>query len=68
MSERTIGADGNDEKKRPSEKMVDYLIVLRATLNLDQAADMEDCDEVIITHHGQHFSVRADVKLAEVIQ
>jgi hypothetical protein len=68
MSERTIGADGNDEKKRSSEKMVDYLIVLRATLNLDQAADMEDCDEVIIRHQGKHFSVRADVKLAEVIQ
>ena len=45
MSEITIGPDGNHEPaQRPSEKPVEYLIVLRASLNAEQAAEFEDCE------------------------
>jgi hypothetical protein len=39
MSQRTIGSDGIDERARPADKPVDYLIVLRSSLNAAQSAE-----------------------------
>jgi|GEM_PF-2010395 len=69
MSQRTIGADGTDElSQRPSGKPVDYLIVLRASLNAAQAAEFEDCEEVILRHPKEPALLRAKVKGVEVIR
>jgi hypothetical protein len=62
VSERTIGADGLDEPaQRPADKSVDYLIVLRASLNAAQAAEFEDCEEVILRHPKEPALLRAKV-------
>jgi len=69
MSGITIGPDGNVEPaQRPAEKPVDYLIVLRASLNAEQAAEFEDCDEVILRHPKEPALLRAQVKGVEVIR
>jgi hypothetical protein len=69
MSKRTLGPDGLDEPaQRPSDKPVDYLIVLRASLNAAQAAEFEDCEEVILRHPTKPALIRAQVKGAEVIR
>jgi hypothetical protein len=47
---------------------VDYLIVLRASLNAEQAAEFEDCEEVILRHPTKPALLRAKVKGAEVIR
>jgi hypothetical protein len=64
-----IGSDGNHElAQRPADKPVDYLIVLRASLNAAQAAEFEDCEEVILRHPKQPALLRAKVKGVEVIR
>lgn len=68
MSQRTIGSDGNDERIRPVDRPVDYLIVLRASLTAEQAAEFEDCEEVILRHPTKPALIRAQVKGAEVIR
>jgi hypothetical protein len=69
MSSVTIGPDGNHEPaQRPSDKPVDYLIVLRASLNAAQAAEFEDCEEVILRHPKEPALLRAKVKGVEVIR
>ena len=68
MSQRTIGPDGNDERTRPADKPVDYLIVLRASLNAAQAAEFEECEEVILRHPTEPALLRAKVKGVEVIR
>ena len=69
MTERTIGPDGIDEpRQRPSDKPVDYLIVLRASLNAAQAAEFEECEEVILRHPTEPALLRAKVKGVEVIR
>ncbi len=69
MSSVTIGPDGNHEPaQRPVDKPVDYLIVLRASLNAEQAAEFEDCEEVILRHPTKPALLRAKVKGAEVIR
>lgn len=69
MSERTIGPDGIDERRQsPAEIPVDYLIVLRAKLNAEQAAEFEDCEEVILRHPTKPALIRAQVKGVEVIR
>lgn len=70
MSGRTIGSDGLDEPapRRPHEQPVDYLIVLRAKLTAEQAAEFEVCDEVILRHPKQPVLIRAQVRGAEVIE
>tara|TARA_R110000868_G_C10543616_1_gene735186 strand:+ start:80 stop:286 length:207 start_codon:yes stop_codon:yes gene_type:complete len=68
MSQRTIGSDGNDERFRPVDRPVDYLIVLRASLTAEQAAEFEDCEEVILRHPTKPALIRAQVKSAEVIR
>jgi|LakMenE18May11ns_1017448.scaffolds.fasta_scaffold9814038_1 hypothetical protein len=69
MSGITIGPDGNVElSQRPSDKPVDYLIVLRASLNAAQAAEFEDCEEVILRHPKEPALLRAKVKGVEVIR
>lgn len=69
MSQRTIECDGNDElRTRPADKPVDYLIVLRAKLTAEQAAEFEDVEEVILRHPTKPALIRAQVKGAEVIQ
>jgi len=68
VSSRTIGPDGIDERTRTADKPVDYLIVLRASLNADQAAEFEDCEEVILRHPTKPALILAQVKGAEVIR
>ena len=68
MSQRTIGPDGIDERTRPADKPVDYLIVLRASLTAEQAAEFEDCEEVIIRHPTKPALIRAKVNGTEVIR
>jgi len=69
MSKRTLEADGNDSlPPRPADKPVDYLIVLRASLNAEQAAEFEDCEEVILRHPTKPALIRAQVKVAEVVR
>lgn len=68
MSQRTIGADGNDERTRTADKPVDYLIVLRASLTAGQAAEFEDCEEVILRHPSKPALIRAKVNGTEVIR
>jgi hypothetical protein len=69
MSSVTIGPDGNHEPaQRPADKPVDYLIVLRASLNAEQAAEFEDCEEVILRHPTKPALLRAKVKGVEVIR
>ena len=69
MSGITIGPDGNVEPaQRASDKPVDYLIVLRASLNAAQAAEFEDCEEVILRHPTKPALIRAQVKGVEVIR
>ena len=68
MSQRTIGADGNDERTRAADKPVDYLIVLRASLTAGQAAEFEDCEEVILRHPSKPALIRAKVNGTEVIR
>ena len=68
MSQRTIGPDGIDERTRPADKPVDYLIVLRASLNAAQAAEFEECEEVILRHPTEPALLRAKVKGVEVIR
>ena len=69
MTERTIGPDGIDEpRQRPVDKPVDYLIVLRASLNAAQAAEFEECEEVILRHPTEPALLRAKVKGVEVIR
>lgn len=53
MTSRTIGADGLDElpERRPSDNPIDYLLVMRVSLNADQVADIEEneqsfCDQI----------------------
>lgn len=68
MSSRTIGPDGNDERTRPANKPVEYLIVLRASLTANQAAEFEDCEEVILRHPTKPALIRAKVNGTEVIR
>jgi len=69
MTSVIIGSDGNHEPaQRPADKPVDYLIVLRASLNAEQAAEFEDCEEVILRHPTKPALIRAKVKGAEVIR
>jgi hypothetical protein len=69
MSGITIGPDGNHEPaQRPADKPVQYLIVLRASLNAQQAAEFEDCEEVILRHPKEPALLRAKVKGVEVIR
>jgi len=69
MSTRTIDSSGRDEPaQRPADKPVDYLIVLRASLNAEQAAEFEDCDEVILRHPTKPALIRSKVKGVEVIR
>lgn len=69
MSGITIGPDGNVElSQRPSDKPVDYLIVLRASLTAGQAAEFEDCEEVILRHPTKPALIRAKVNGTEVIR
>jgi len=69
MTSVIIGPDGNHEPaQRPADKPVDYLIVLRASLNAEQAAEFEDCEEVILRHPTKPALIRAKVKGAEVIR
>jgi hypothetical protein len=69
MSSITIGPDGNVElSQRPSDKPVEYLIVLRASLNAAQAAEFEDCEEVILRHPTKPALIRAKVKGTEVLR
>ena len=53
MTQRTIGSDGLDEPlpRKPHEQPVDYLLVMRVSLNADQVADIEEneqsfCDQI----------------------
>ena len=69
MTQIIIGADGNHEPtQRPADKPVDYLIVLRASLNADQAAEFEECEEVIIRHPKRPSLIRAKVEALKVIE
>lgn len=69
MSGITIGPDGNHEpRQRPADKPVDYLIVLCASLNAAQAAEFEECEEVILRHPTEPALLRAKVKGVEVIR
>ena len=69
MSKRTIGPDGIDEPaQRLADKPVDYLIVLRASLTAGQAAEFEDCEEVILRHPTKPALIRAKVNGTEVIR
>ena len=69
MTKRTIEADGNDAfVTRAADKPVEYLIVLRAKLTADQAAEFEDCDELILRHPKKPSLIRARVQTAEVIR
>lgn len=69
MSIRTIDSSGRDEPStRPSDKPVDYLIVLRASLNAAQAAEFEECEDVILRHPTKPALLRANVNGVEVIR
>lgn len=68
MTQRTIGPDGNDERTRPADRPVPYLIVLRAFLTAEQAAEFEDCEEVILRHPTKPALIRAKVSGTEVIR
>lgn len=58
MSSRTIGPDGNDEtRQRPSEKPVDYLLVMRLTLRADQVADLDENEEAFCERVGNTFKM-----------
>lgn len=47
MTGRTIDETGRDEFKprKPAETPVDYLLVMRLSLNADQVADIEENEE-----------------------
>lgn len=70
MTQRTIGADGLDElpERRPHEHPVEYLIIMRAKLTAEQAAEFEDCEELIVRHPKQPALFRALVISAEVVK
>lgn len=69
MSMRTIGPDGNDEpRQRPADKPVEYLICLGTKLTAEQAAEFEDCEEVILRHPTKPALIRARVIKAEVMK
>ena len=68
MTSRTIGCDGLDEPspRKSHEQPVEYLIIMRAKLTAEQAAEFEDCEELIVRHPKQLASFRALVISAEV--
>ena len=70
MTSRTIDESGRDEFKprRPADESVEYLIVMRAKLTAEQAAEFEDCEELIVRHPKQPALFRAMVISAEVIK
>lgn len=70
MSGRTIGSDGLDEPapRKPHEQPVEYLIIMRAKLTAEQAAEFEDCEELIVRHPKQPALFRALVISAEVVK
>ncbi len=69
MTGITIGHDGKVEpSQRPADKPVDYLIVLRASLTAEQAAEFEDCEEVVLRHPTKPALIRAKVNGTEVIR
>jgi len=47
MTSRTIDYSGRDEfrHQRPSQQPVDYLLVMRLSLNTDQVGDIEEDEE-----------------------
>jgi hypothetical protein len=68
MTSRTIDESGRDELKprRPADEPVEYLIIMRAKLTAEQAAEFEDCEELIVRHPKQPALFRALVISAEV--
>ncbi|TXH43692.1 MAG: hypothetical protein E6Q97_33750 [Desulfurellales bacterium] len=66
MTHRTIDSSGLDERKRPSDRPVDYLVVLRVALNAEQAAEFEECEELILRHPTKPALIRGKVKAVEV--
>jgi hypothetical protein len=69
MSGITIGPDGNVEpRQRPSEKPVDYLLVMRLTLRADQVADLEENEEALCERVGNTFKMPVKWVSLEVIR
>ncbi len=68
MSQRTIGPDGNDERTRPADRKIDYLVALRVSMNADQRAEFEGTDEVILRHPTKPSLIRAKVIGLELIE
>lgn len=69
MSGITIGPDGNAEpRQRPSEKPVDYLLVMRLTLRADQVADLEENEESFCERVGNTFRMPVKWVSLEVIR
>jgi hypothetical protein len=70
MTSRTIDESGRDELKprRLVDEPVEYLIIMRAKLTAEQAAEFEDCEELIVRHPKQPALFRALVISAEVVK
>lgn len=68
MSQRTIGPDGNDERTRPADRQIDYLVALRVPMNADQRAEFEGTEEVILRHPTKPSLIRGKVIGLEVIE
>jgi hypothetical protein len=69
MTGITIGPDGNTEpRQRPSEKPVDYLLVMRLTLRADQVADLEENEEAFCERVGNTFKMPVRWVSLEVIR
>lgn len=56
------------DAKRPADKPVDYLIVLRVALNAEQAAEFEECEELILRHPSKPALIRGKVRAVEVLR
>jgi hypothetical protein len=62
MTSRTIDESGRDEFKprKPSEQPVDYLLVMRLSLDADQVYDIEENEEAFCEQIRQ--KIKAPVK------
>lgn len=68
MSQRTIGPDGNDERTRPADRKIDYLVALRVSMNADQRAEFEGTEEIILRHPAKSSLIRGKVIGLEIIE
>ena len=68
MTGRTIDESGRDvlKTRKTHEQPVEYLIIMRAKLTAEQAAEFEDCEELIVRHPKRPACFRALVISAEV--